>query len=97
MSEQCPEKTYLEDHFSPGHAFHNNLSVTGRGLPYHLGANGWEVEQDHLQGVGVQQKLQTKQSAIDTPWNPVPSMATLSRPVLHTVHMILSHYGKLGK
>jgi hypothetical protein len=48
---------HLEDHLCPGHAFYDNLSVTGRCLPHHLWANGREVEQDHLQGVGVQQQL----------------------------------------
>lgn len=48
---------YLEDHLSPGHAFHDNFSVTGRRFPHHLWANGREVEQDHLQGMGVQQQL----------------------------------------
>lgn len=53
---------HLEDHLCPGHALHNDLGVTGRSFPHHLRADGREIEQDHLQGVGVQQQLWSKAS-----------------------------------
>lgn len=50
--------SYLQDHFSPSHAFHHYLCVAGRSLPHHLGPNGGQIQQNHLQRVSVQQQLQ---------------------------------------
>lgn len=50
--------SYLQDHFSPSHAFHHYLCVAGRSLPHHLGPNGGQIQENHLQRVSVQQQLQ---------------------------------------
>lgn len=50
--------SYLQDHFSPSHAFHHYLRVAGRSLPHHLGPNGGQIQENHLQRVSVQQQLQ---------------------------------------
>lgn len=50
--------SYLQDHFSPSHAFHHYLRVAGRSLPHHLGPDGGQVQENHLQRVSVQQQLQ---------------------------------------
>lgn len=50
---------HLQDHLGPGHPLHHDLGVAGRSLAENLGADGREVQQDRLQGVSVQEELET--------------------------------------